>query len=49
MRVDWALLRMIKTTRSVALLATIPTSFAAKCWLQLLESASAVGGLKDVA
>jgi hypothetical protein len=40
---------MTKTTWSIALLATIPAIFAAKGLLQLRESASAVGGLKDVA
>jgi hypothetical protein len=40
---------MTKTTWSIALLATIPAIFATKGLLQLLESASAVGGLKDVA
>jgi hypothetical protein len=49
LRLRFAPLRMTKTTWSIALLATIPAIFATKCLLQLLESAGAVGGLKDVA
>jgi len=40
---------MTKTTWSLALLATIPAIFATKGLLQVLESASAVDDLKDVA
>jgi hypothetical protein len=49
LRLRFAPLRMTKTTWSIALLATIPAIFATEGLLQLLESASAVGGLKDVA
>ena len=49
LRLRFAPLRMTKTTWAIALLATIAAIFASKGLLQLLESASAVGGLKDVA
>jgi len=49
LRLRFAPLRMTKTTWSLALLATIPAIFATKGLLQVLESASAVDDLKDVA
>ena len=49
LRLRFAPLRMTKTKWSIVLLATIPAIFATEGLLQLLESASAVGGLKDVA